>query len=74
MMSSRRSIANEISAERKTQEQDEVYNVSVSWSREFPHTIKKDCNFFKKNNSVVMLGRNTFKSIWNLDYIEHLNK
>lgn len=48
MMSSRRSIANEISAERKTQEQDEVYNVSVSWSREFPHTIKKDCNFLKK--------------------------
>lgn len=26
-----------------------------------------------KNNTVIVLGRNTFKSIWNLDYIEHLN-
>lgn len=25
-----------------------------------------------KNNTVIVLGRNTFKSIWNLDYIEHL--
>lgn len=66
-------FVNEISAERKTQEQGEVYNVSVSWSREFPHTIKKDCNL-KTNNFVIMLGRNTFKSIWSLDYIEHLNK
>lgn len=38
------------------------------------HTQLKRIVIFLKNNSVVMLGRNTFKSMWNLDYIEHLNK
>lgn len=65
-------LINEISAESKTQEQDEVYNVSISGTRSF-HTQLKS-TIILKTNSVFMLGRNGFKSIHSLFYLEHLDK